>query len=349
MFKSPHIYAILPVFAFIGCAPYYPIFEPEEPKYVYPQEPRYVNPKVGNSDQPFNSNQPVDINNDILSQLGKGDDSFFQVYRKKDLDVTFADIAGAEESKKALESTINYLRDPEAFGRLGAKPPSGILFYGPSGTGKTHLARALAGEVNKVKDGKLNKRRDVTFIVASGASFENKYIGVGADRVRKLFDFARKNKPAIIFIDEFDAVASTRSDEKHNTQVVNQLLTELDGFENKGEKGRGDIFLIAATNNIKNIDPAVRRPGRIDRMVKIDLPNQKNREALLRFYLAREPKITGIDIEALAIKTKDWSAAELATLVNEARIHATDAGASKVGEIDFESAFKRGDMTRKEE
>lgn len=251
----------------------------------------------------------------------------FRIYKPKDIKKTFADIVGLEDAKASLENIISYLRDPVNFRRLGAKPPKGIIFYGPPGTGKTALARAFAGEVGKA--------RQVTFIVASGASFENKYVGVGADNVRKLFALARKHKPAIIFIDEFDAVAGKRSEESKNIQMVNQLLTELDGFD--GQES-ADIFLIAATNLLKNIDEAVKRAGRIDRKIEIPLPHPNARKEIIEHYLALEPKITGIDLPWLVAQTDGFNAADLEVLVNEARIHATQRNADRVETKDFDQA-----------
>lgn len=269
-------------------------------------------------ESPLNPNNP---NNDNKSGV-------FKVYKAEDIKRTFADVAGLEEPKKALSTIADYLEDPVAFKRLGAEPPTGVIFYGPPGTGKTEMARAFAGEVAKT--------RKVSFIVASSAAFENKYVGVGADNVRKLFELARKNRPAIIFFDEFDALAGKRSDDKKNVQVVNQLLAELDGFS---KEDRNDIFIIAATNLLSSIDPAIIRPGRIDRKIEIGLPNDGARKAVLEHYMALAPAITGIDIRRLVADTRGWSAAELKTLVNEARIHATINKSASITKADFTAAL----------
>jgi cell division protease FtsH len=256
-------------------------------------------------------------------------DSIFKIYGKNDIKRTFKDVAGLDEPKEALKSIIDYLKEPKAFTRLGAEPPTGVIFYGPPGTGKTEIARALAGEVSKT--------RDMAFIVASGASFENKYLGVGADNVRKLFALARQNRPAIIFIDEFDAVARRRDEEQKNIQVVNQLLTELDGFS---QEDRADIFVIAATNLLEKLDAAVIRPGRFDRKIEIGLPNEKAQKAIIEHYFIH-PKhnITGIALQPLINATEGWSTAELKTLVNEARSVATARKVAKVEDRDFRTAI----------
>lgn len=292
-----------------------------------------VEPNVPLQNNPLWDNIPPTQNNpwdQMFTPQNENGKSIFRVYKDNEINRTFDDVAGLEEPKKSLADIVNYLKDPVKFKRLGATPPAGVVFYGPPGTGKTEMARALAGEVAKI--------RKVTFIVASGASFENKYVGVGASNVRKLFDLARANKPAIIFIDEFDAVAGTRSGEKKNAQVVTQLLTELDGFD---KDLRDEIFVIAATNLLEDLDKAVIRPGRFDRKIEIGLPDDKARKAILEHYLALEPAITGINVERLVRATRDWSTAELKTLVNEARIHATSRDAASVSDKDFPPAFRR--------
>jgi cell division protease FtsH len=271
--------------------------------------------------------QPPGENNFFQPQSEKNN---FVVYKKGEIKRTFDDVAGMETVKKSLGTIIFYLKDPKRFGYLGAVPPTGVIFYGPPGTGKTEIARALAGEVAKM--------RDVTFISASGGSFADKYVGSGAKNVKNLFDYARNHRPAIIFIDEFDGLAGIRSEEQKNTQMVNQLLTELDGFD---ENDRKDIFIIAATNHPSKIDPAIIRPGRIDRKVKIPLPDRKARLAIIKHYLRKDPEIKGINIKQLIDKTKGWSAADLKNMVNEARCEATLSNANKVSSSHFDIAMKQ--------
>lgn len=265
---------------------------------------------------------------DLIKPLLK--EKFFKVYKPGQVKETFSNVAGMSFVKNELQDFIDNIKDPASFSILGAEAPKGVIFYGPPGTGKTQIARALAGEVNK--DLKVN------FIVASGAAFEAKYMGVAPGRVSELFNFARQNKPAIIFIDEFDAVAGVRSEERKNTTIVNQLLTELDGFDQAQSSG---IYLIAATNLLSSIDPAVLRPGRIDRAIHIGVPDDEARRAIIEFYLKKRVLISGIDIKDLAKKTKGFGAADIKNLINEARIFATKRKAKKVEQKDIDAGLKK--------
>jgi cell division protease FtsH len=296
--------------------------------------------KQNKNPQPDPSNHPNPIQSSGLGgfqNLFKDNSDFFTVLESSDLKQTFDGVAGLEEAKQSLKPIISYLKNPQNFTRLGAEPPSGVIFYGPPGTGKTEIARALAGEVNKT--------RKINFIVASGASFEDKYVGGSAEKVRRLFEVARKNKPVIIFIDEFDTLARKRSKEAKNSGMVNELLTQLDGFSKEDRK---DIFIVAATNHLDKLDPAVIRAGRIDRKVEIGLPDPAARKAVIEHYLEKAPKIQNIYVNNLVTSTKNWSSADLKALVNEARINATERGAAKVEQEDFATALKIMNKSRKD-
>ncbi len=240
----------------------------------------------------------------------------------------FKDVAGLAEAKDEVMDVIKFLNNPEHFKRLGAKSPKGLLLYGPPGTGKTLLARAIAGEAG------------VSFIGVAGSQFDEEYVGVGAARIRELFNVARQNAPCIIFIDEMDAVAFKRraKDPAWSAQTINQLLAELDGLN---ENANENIVLIGATNRMNVLDPAILRPGRLDRHIKIDLPTLQEREQILSIYL--EKIVTGNDINAhtLAKMTPRFSAAELSNLVNEAAILATKTEKDKVSMKDFDEAKDR--------
>jgi cell division protease FtsH len=221
--------------------------------------------------------------------------------------VTFADVAGVDEAKQDLEEIVEFLRDPQKFQRLGGKIPRGVLLVGPPGTGKTLTARAVAGEAN------------VPFFTISGSDFVEMFVGVGASRVRDMFEQAKKNAPCIIFIDEIDAVGRHRgaglgggNDERE--QTLNQLLVEMDGFEaNEG------IILIAATNRPDVLDPALMRPGRFDRQVVVPLPDVNGREKILKVHVRNVPMAPNVDLKVLARGTPGFSGADLMNLVNEAR------------------------------
>jgi cell division protease FtsH len=240
--------------------------------------------------------------------------------------VTFKDVAGVDEAKVELQEIIEFLRDPQKFTKLGGKIPKGVLLMGPPGTGKTLLARAIAGEAN------------VPFFSISGSDFVEMFVGVGASRVRDLFEQGKKNAPCIIFIDEIDAVGRHRGaglggghDERE--QTLNQLLVEMDGFEsNEG------VILIAGTNRPDVLDPALLRPGRFDRRVVVDLPDLKGREGILRVHSRNTPLAEDVDLSVVARGTPGFSGADLANLVNEAALNAARYDKKKVQMVDFEFA-----------
>ena len=240
--------------------------------------------------------------------------------------VTFDDVAGIDEAKLELEEIVEFLRDPQKFQRLGGKIPKGVLLVGPPGTGKTLLARAIAGEAN------------VPFFTISGSDFVEMFVGVGASRVRDMFEQAKKNAPCIIFIDEIDAVGRHRgaglgggNDERE--QTLNQLLVEMDGFEsNEG------VILIAATNRPDVLDPALLRPGRFDRQVVVPNPDILGREKILRVHMRKVPLAPDVDPRIVARGTPGFSGADLANLVNEAALLAARAGKRVVTQADFEAA-----------
>ena len=252
-----------------------------------------------------------------------------RVYMETDTKVTFEDVAGVDEAKEELKEVISFLRDPKSYGRLGARMPRGILLVGPPGTGKTLLARAVAGEAG------------VPFFSISGSEFVEMFVGVGAARVRDLFDQARKTAPAIIFIDELDALGRARGsfvlgghDEKE--QTLNQLLAEMDGFDPSG-----GVVLLAATNRPEILDPALLRAGRFDRQVLVDRPDKTGRVQILRVHLRKVRLASGVDAEEIAALTPGFSGADLATLVNEAALLATRRGAAEIERADFTGAIER--------
>ncbi|MCA0302622.1 MAG: ATP-dependent zinc metalloprotease FtsH [Proteobacteria bacterium] len=240
--------------------------------------------------------------------------------------VTFEDVAGIDEAKAELEEIVDFLKDPQKFQRLGGKIPKGCLLVGPPGTGKTLLARAIAGEAN------------VPFFTISGSDFVEMFVGVGASRVRDMFEQAKKNAPCIVFIDEIDAVGRHRgaglgggNDERE--QTLNQLLVEMDGFEsNEG------VILIAATNRPDVLDPALLRPGRFDRQVVVPNPDVSGREKILKVHMRKVPLAPDVDPRVLARGTPGFSGADLANLVNEAALRAARVGKRLVTMADFEYA-----------
>jgi len=240
--------------------------------------------------------------------------------------VTFKDVAGVEEAKEELQEIVEFLKEPQKFQKLGGRIPKGVLLMGPPGTGKTLLARAIAGEAS------------VPFFSISGSDFVEMFVGVGASRVRDLFDQGKKNAPCIIFIDEIDAVGRHRGaglggghDERE--QTLNQLLVEMDGFEsNEG------VILIAATNRPDVLDPALLRPGRFDREVVVTLPDIKGREGILKVHSRKIPLDKDVDISIIARGTPGFSGAQLANLVNEAALNAARFGRKSVVMVDFEDA-----------
>lgn len=240
--------------------------------------------------------------------------------------VTFKDVAGVDEAKEELEEIVEFLKDPQRFGRLGGKIPKGVLLVGPPGTGKTLLAKAIAGEA------------DVPFFSISGSDFVEMFVGVGASRVRDLFETGKKNAPCLIFMDEIDAVGRHRGaglggghDERE--QTLNQLLVEMDGFEtNEG------VILIAATNRPDVLDPALLRPGRFDRQIVVDRPDVRGREGILKVHLKTIKACENVDVTTLARGTPGFSGADLANLVNEAALLAARAKKDCVDDQDFELA-----------
>jgi len=240
--------------------------------------------------------------------------------------ITFKDVAGVDEAKEELHEIIEFLKEPQKFNKLGGKIPKGVLLIGPPGTGKTLLAKAIAGEAN------------VPFFSISGSDFVEMFVGVGASRVRDLFEQGKKNSPCIIFIDEIDAVGRHRGaglggghDERE--QTLNQLLVEMDGFENNE-----GVILIAATNRPDVLDPALLRPGRFDRQVTVDRPDVKGREGVLKVHTATVPLTENVDLKTIARGTPGFTGADLANLVNEAALLAARDDKKSVGNEDFESA-----------
>lgn len=262
-----------------------------------------------------------------LMAIGK---SKAKVYVETDTKVTFKDVAGVDEAKAELQETVAFLKDPKSFGRLGARSPKGILLVGPPGTGKTLLARAVAGEAG------------VPFFSISGAEFIEMFVGVGAARVRDLFEQAREAAPAIIFIDELDSLGRSRSgtqilgghDERE--QTVNQLLAELDGFD-----PTTGVILLAATNRPEVLDPALLRPGRFDRQVLVDRPDRKGRVEILKVHVGKVRLAGELDLDEVAGITPGFTGADLANLVNEAAIVATRRGGADVTYADFTAAMER--------
>lgn len=260
-------------------------------------------------------------------QIGK---SRAKVYMEKETGVTFEDVAGVDEAKQELEEVVEFLKNPEEYGKLGARIPKGVLLVGPPGTGKTLLARAVAGEAG------------VTFFSISGSEFVEMFVGVGAARVRDLFEQARKNAPAIIFIDELDALGRARgagnmagsNDERE--QTLNQLLTELDGFDPSV-----GIVLLAATNRPEILDPALLRAGRFDRQVLVDKPDKKGRIQILKVHMKKVKLAPDVEPEKVAALTAGFSGADLANLVNEAALLATRRRADAVTMEDFNNAVER--------
>src|SRR4051794_40799870 len=262
-----------------------------------------------------------------LMQIGK---SKAKIYVESNTGVTFADVAGVDEAKDELREVVDFLKNPEEYGRLGGRMPKGVLLVGPPGTGKTLLAKAVAGEAK------------VPFFSISGSEFVEMFVGVGAARVRDLFEQARAKAPAIIFIDELDALGRARGaagfagghDEKE--QTLNQLLVELDGFDSS--KG---LVLLAATNRPEILDPALLRAGRFDRQVLVDRPDKKGRIQILDVYMKKAKLAPDVDPEKVAALTPGFTGAALANLVNEAALLATRRGAEAVTMGDFNNAIER--------
>jgi cell division protease FtsH len=253
-----------------------------------------------------------------------------KVYVERDTRITFDDVAGVDEAKEELKEIVTFLKDPKTYGRLGARIPKGVLLVGPPGTGKTLLARAVAGEAG------------VPFFSINGSEFVELFVGVGAARVRDLFEQARKHAPCIIFIDELDALGRARSispvtgggDEKE--QTLNQLLSELDGFDPSA-----GVVLLAATNRPEILDTALLRAGRFDRQIPLDRPDRKGRLAILKVHTRKVMLADEVELEQVAALTPGFSGADLANLVNEAAIVATRRGGEAVTGADFTLAIER--------
>jgi cell division protease FtsH len=252
-----------------------------------------------------------------------------KIYEEKDTKITFADVAGVDEAKDELKEVVGFLKSPADFGRLGARIPKGILLVGPPGTGKTLLAKAIAGEAG------------VPFLSINGSEFVELFVGLGAARVRDLFDQARPKAPCIIFIDELDALGRSRAqpgiashDEKE--QTLNQLLVELDGFDSKS-----GIVVLAATNRPELLDPALLRAGRFDRQVLIDRPDRRGRTDILKVHVRKIQLDPAVNIDEIADLTPGFTGADLENLVNEAAVVATRRKADKVGTVDFTQAIER--------
>ena len=257
--------------------------------------------------------------------FGKAKAKLYGPDKKK---VTFKDVAGNESAKQDLEEIVDFLKNPKKYEILGAKIPRGVLLAGDPGTGKTLMARAVAGEAN------------VPFFSISGSEFAEMFVGVGASRVRDLFSKAKKNAPSIIFIDEIDAVAHKRDARggagREDEQTLNQILVEMDGFDN--ESG---VIVMAATNRVDMLDKALLRPGRFDRHVDVTLPERKDRLAILKVHFKNKPLEEGIDLDSLAAKTAGSSGADLANIANEAAITAAREGHKAISADDITEAFER--------
>ncbi len=262
-----------------------------------------------------------------LMQVGK---SKAKIHMEKDINVTFEDVAGVDEAKAELQEVVQFLREPGAYGRLGARMPKGTLLVGPPGCGKTLLARAVAGEAG------------VTFYSVSGSEFVEMFVGVGAARVRDLFEQARKSAPCIIFVDEMDALGRARGltpvsgGSGEAEQTLNQLLAELDGFDPSA-----GVVLLAATNRPEILDPALLRPGRFDRQVLVDRPDKIGREQILRVHVKRIALAPEVSLEEIASLTAGFTGADLANLCNEAAILATRRDGEAVTAADFLGAIER--------
>ena len=242
--------------------------------------------------------------------------------------IRFADVAGEDEAKDNLQEIVNYLHDPSKYKAIGASMPKGILLVGPPGTGKTMLAKAVAGEAN------------VPFFSISGSEFVEMFVGMGASKVRNLFDQAKEKAPCIVFIDEIDAIGQKRSGGQYSgnderEQTLNQLLTEMDGFE-----GNNGVIILAATNRPESLDPALTRPGRFDRRVPVELPDLQGREAILKVHAKKVEHEDNIDFLAVARMASGASGAELANIVNEAALRAVRDGRTKVTQSDLEESIE---------
>jgi cell division protease FtsH len=249
------------------------------------------------------------------------------VVRGSQVEVSWTDVAGLDEAKEELQEVVDFVRNRKRFERLGARVPRGILLHGPPGTGKTLLAKAVASASG------------ANFYSASASSFVEMFAGLGAARIRKLFEEARKNTPAIVFIDELDAVGSARTGggfHREHDQTLNQLLVELDGFS-----ARDEVIVMAASNRLQDLDPALLRPGRFDRQVNVAPPDVAGREAILGVHTRDKPLAADADLERLARQTSGLTGADLANVCNEAAIFAARSGSQYIRQSDFEAAMER--------
>ena len=250
------------------------------------------------------------------------------VERSSNEAVTWSDVAGLEEAKDELKEVVEFLRERKRFEQLGARIPKGILLYGPPGTGKTLLAKAVASESG------------ANFYSSSASAFVEMFAGLGAARIRKLFEEARKNAPAIVFIDELDAAGSTRSGgggyNREHDQTLNQLLVELDGFSS-----REDVIVMGASNRLQDLDPALLRPGRFDRQVHVAPPDLKGREAILKVHTRSKPLASDVDLGRIARQTSGLTGADLSSICNEAAIFAAREGVQHIRALDFDNAMER--------
>ena len=277
------------------------------------------------------------MNKKLMEKAGGGPGSMMfggmgksnvKVYVQSTAGIRFADVAGEDEAKENLQEVVNYLHDPSKYESIGAKMPKGILLVGPPGTGKTMLAKAVAGESN------------VPFFSISGSEFVEMFVGMGASKVRDLFKQAKEKAPCIVFIDEIDAIGQKRSGGQYGgnderEQTLNQLLTEMDGFE-----GNTGVIILAATNRPESLDPALTRPGRFDRRVPVELPDLKGREEILRVHAKKVALAPGIDFTTVARMASGASGAELANIVNEAALRAVRAGRKSVTQADLEESIE---------
>ena len=272
----------------------------------------------------------------LMNKMGGGKDSMMfgmgksnaKIYVKSTEGIKFSDVAGEDEAKENLTEIVDYLHNPNKYKEIGASMPKGILLVGPPGTGKTMLAKAVAGESN------------VPFFSISGSEFVEMFVGMGASKVRDLFKQAKEKAPCIVFIDEIDAIGQKRNsgqlggnDERE--QTLNQLLTEMDGFE-----GNTGVIILAATNRPDSLDPALTRPGRFDRRVPVELPDLKGREEILKVHARKVALAPGIDFNTVARMASGASGAELANIVNEAALRAVRAGRKSVTEADLEESIE---------
>ena len=275
------------------------------------------------------------LSRSMMKKMGGGDGSMIfnmgksnaKVYVKSSDGIKFSDVAGEDEAKENLSEIVEYLHDPSKYGEIGASMPKGILLVGPPGTGKTMLAKAVAGEAN------------VPFFSMSGSEFVEMFVGMGASKVRDLFRQAKEKAPCIVFIDEIDAIGQKRdgriggNDERE--QTLNQLLTEMDGFE-----GNNGVIILAATNRPETLDPALTRPGRFDRRVPVELPDLKGREEILKVHAKKVKTEPNIDYSTVARMASGASGAELANIVNEAALRAVRAGRKTVTQSDLEESIE---------